>query len=244
MKRRDSFVPKQSKDFENEIKTFVKNLGPIEDVIFTYTIGYIPKEHKSWAILVPYNSEFYKVESGEYDNASELRALDKLHEEFKKAGYNSFIENDYGHIKVFEKSKIKDSTQTDWYESYDIILKGSPIIHFKDALLGWEYHPATSGKYPETWAGSTPEEYEPIFGDYDASFMEIWEELAPYMTDEENERCEQMYETKEFDKDFLLQILDKYLATFFKDYELKYDESWIEHSRSSYLDYFDVDDEY
>jgi len=103
----------KSKSFEEEIKDFIKNLGEeiIEDVRFDYTSGYIPREHKSWVILIPYNSEYDKVEFGTYNSESEDRVLDKLKEEFTKAGYKSFIENNHGHIKVYEKSKVQDSDE-------------------------------------------------------------------------------------------------------------------------------------
>ena len=111
----DTASSRFSEAFEKEIKEFVNNLGPIEDVKFDYASGYIPREHKSWVILIPYNSEYDKIESGPYNSESEDRALDKLKEEFTKAGYKSFIENNHGHIKVYEKSKVQDSKDEEKY---------------------------------------------------------------------------------------------------------------------------------
>ena len=88
---------------EKEVKDFVEKLGHIEDVRFEY----IPfKDHVG---IVPFNSEYDKIEQGEYNHDSEDRALNKLKEEFEKAGYRAIIYQDRLNVYKQKNESLEES---------------------------------------------------------------------------------------------------------------------------------------
>ena len=100
---------------EKEVKDFVEKLGPIEDVRFEY-IGF--KDHVG---IVPFNSEYDKIEQGEYNHESEDRALNKLKEEFEKAGYRAVINHDRLDVYKQKNESLKEDLSFDklfqkWYD--------------------------------------------------------------------------------------------------------------------------------
>lgn len=114
---------------------------------------------------------------------------------------------------------IKHFKDNNWY-TYHIKMNGQnePKIEFEDVCVGW----GKTGYWD-------PPDSNPIFRNESLWLSDIFDffEYDNELTDEEYDKYEEMFATKQFDEVFIKEMLEKYLDKSLDTYYNKHKEDYI-----------------
>ena len=137
----------------------------------------------------------------------------------------------------------KDSTRSGNYSQRFLSMNKDkvPEVKFEDAALYDEYTPA---RITGINTGD-PEEWEEKYGDFEMDVGSLIDELSlfNYMTDEESNKIDEMYKTKNFDLQYISNILDEYLDKALDDYNKKKQKPFTKDYYETYILDDDSDNE-
>ena len=181
---------------------------------------------------------------------SDQKALDDLGEKMNKL--EDFGPEQNGNNKVLNQMGLsekpyteprKDGTRSGNYSQRFLSMNKDkvPEVKFEDAALYDEYTPA---RITGINTGD-PEEWEEKYGDFEMDVGSLIDELSlfNYMTDEESNKIDEMYKTKNFDLQYISNILDEYLDKALDDYNKKKQKPFTKDYYETYILDDDSDNE-
>lgn len=154
----------------------------------------------------------YDTEVRENDSNKVLNQMGLDEKDVKK-------NNNVNEPKPYNEPRKNSNNHDGDYDTRTLSLnkKNEPEVNFKGSFLYETYTPA---RITGINTGD-PEEWNDEYGDYDIDLKELLQELIyeyADVTDEEYDKIQEMYKTKNFDMQFLSNILDKYLDQAFNNY--------------------------